>query len=196
MDPRQARTFDTLRAAVLELASAKPIDEVSVTELARSAGVTRETFYRHHASPVDLLAAVLGAELDELLTSTAALPASSGSGRSVFEQPELALLEHVAAHAAIYRNALSPHLTAGLRDVLTESIQRHLLDHLQRHPQIAPDVSGRRPDQRAQAMFAAYAASGTVGAIEAWLVSGDLDQTDAATQVILAASPEWWLGRA
>ena len=45
-------------------------------------------------------------------------------------------------------------------------------------------------------MFAAYAASGTVGAIEAWLVSGDLDDTDAATQAILAASPEWWLGRA
>jgi len=196
MDPRQARTFDTLRAAVIELASAKPIDEVSVTELARSAGVTRETFYRHHSSPVDLLAAVLGAELDELLATTAALPASTGGDRSVFEQPERALLEHVAAHAAIYRNALSPHLTARLRDLLTESIQKQLLGHLRRHPHIAPEVSGRRPDERTQAMFAAYAASGTVGAIEAWLVSGDLDDTDAATQAILAASPEWWLGRA
>jgi len=196
MDPRQARTFDTLRAAVIELASAKSIDEVSVTELARSAGVTRETFYRHHSSPVDLLAAVLGAELDELLATTAALPASTGGDRSVFEQPERALLEHVAAHAAIYRNALSPHLTARLRDLLTESIQKQLLGHLRRHPHIAPEVSGRRPDERAQAMFAAYAASGTVGAIEAWLVSGDLDDADAATQAILAASPEWWLGRA
>lgn len=196
MDPRQARTFDTLRAAVIELASAKPIDEVSVTELARSAGVTRETFYRHHSSPVDLLAAVLGAELDELLATTAALPASTGGDRSVFEQPERALLEHVAAHAAIYRNALSPHLTARLRDLLTESIQKQLLGHLRRHPHIAPEVSGRRPDERTQAMFAAYGASGTVGAIEAWLVSGDLDDTDAATQAILAASPEWWLGRA
>jgi AcrR family transcriptional regulator len=195
MDPRQARTFETLRSAVLELASAKSIDEVSVTELAKAAGVTRETFYRHYSSPVDLLAAVLVHELDALLAGTAELPASTGSARSVFEQPERALLEHVAAHAEIYRNALSPHLTARLHDVLTESIQRRLVEHLRRHPQIAPDVLGRRPAERDLAMFAAFAASGTVGAIEAWLVSGDLDDTDAATHAILAASPEWWLGR-
>jgi len=192
MDPRQARTIEALRSAILELASVKPIDEVSVAEVARVASVTRETFYRHHTSPVDLLAAVLGEELDALVAANAALPATTGGPESVFEQPERALLQHVSAHAGIYRNALTPHLTSRLRDVLTESIQRQLLEHLQRHPHIAPR-SGY-PDDRARRMFASYAASGTVGAIETWLATGDLDDIDAAAQTILAASPQWWLG--
>jgi AcrR family transcriptional regulator len=194
MDPRQARTTEALRSAILGLAAAKPIDDVSVAEVARAASITRETFYRHHASPVDLLAAVLGAELEAMVVANAALPATTGGAESVFAQPERALVEHVVEHAAIYRNALTPHLTSRLRDVLTDSIQLQLLAHLRRHPQIAPTVRGAQADDRARAMFASYAASGTVGAIETWLTTGALDDTDGAAQTILAASPEWWLG--
>ncbi|MFT4305577.1 MAG: helix-turn-helix domain-containing protein, partial [Microbacterium sp.] len=60
MDPRRQRTRERLRGAVLELAAAKPIERVTVAELARAAGVMRDTVYRHTPGPVELLAEVLG----------------------------------------------------------------------------------------------------------------------------------------
>ena len=63
MDPRQLRTRRRLRETIYTLAAAKPIDEATMTEVARGAGVTRDTVYRHGASPVALLADFLGEEL-------------------------------------------------------------------------------------------------------------------------------------
>lgn len=193
MDPRQARTRRALREAIYTLAAEKPIEQVTVAEVSRVASITRDTFYRHAATPVHLLADFLGEELGGFLEAD--LPDQSGSELSVFDESERQLLRHVAGHATIYRNAMNPRLVGPLRDALINRIEAALAHHLSRHPHIAPAREDGIPPERHVRMLVAYAGTGTVGAIEEWLTTGDLDDIDAAARTIIAASPTWWLGR-
>ncbi|WP_341934377.1 hypothetical protein MRBLWO14_003552 [Microbacterium sp. LWO14-1.2] len=182
MDARARRTRDGLRAAVLALGERMPIGDVTVAAVCAEAGVTRDTFYRHSESTVALLADALAAEIAEAME---VLPRTDEIGDG-----ERALLEHVQRRARVYRGAMHPLLAAPVRDNLDRSIRAGLLLWVELHPEIVPDVFAH--DAAALAIAVAYAASGTVGAIEEWLRSGD-DDIDRAVRLILAASPEWWL---
>jgi len=100
----------------------------------------------------------------------------------------------VAEHAEIYRNALVHGTDDYVRDMLELRIHTALTAYLHAHPQILPTelASGDQPLNTEIAI--AYAVNGTVGAIEAWLRSAELD-TDAAARAIVAASPSWWVQR-
>ncbi|QLD10313.1 TetR/AcrR family transcriptional regulator [Microbacterium oleivorans] len=181
MDPRSIRSRTALRGAVLELAAGKPIGVVSVAEVCRVAGVTRDTFYRHADAPVTLLAEALGAELADMLRRVSELESLSGA--------EALLLEHVRSRGDVYRGALAPSLAAPVRANLEGAVAKGLAAWLVRHPEAEP--SGLR-EPAAREIAIAYAAGGTVAAIEVWLRSGAEDVAW-ATRAILAASPEWWL---
>lgn len=182
MDARARRSQEKLRTTVISLAAGAPIAEITVSAICREAGVTRDTFYRHAASPVDLLAVALSAEIDDLM---AVLPESEAIGDG-----ERILLEHVRRRAAVYRGAMHPLLAAPVRSNLERSIRGGLVLWARLHPHIVPAVLV--DDEPAMTMAIAYAAAGTVGAIEEWLRGDDMD-IDRAVEVILAASPEWWL---
>lgn len=195
MDPRQRRTRTKLRSTVLRLAAEKPIAQVTVAEIARDACVTRDTVYRHGADPVTLLADFLGDDLDALMAKLVGLPAVAPPGRTVFDHSEQELLEHILEHENIYRNALEPRLIGPLRDMLIDRISEGLAQHIAAHPEIAPSRDPRVSPETHGRMMVAYAAAGTVAAIEEWLRSGDLRSPEAAARTLIAASPEWWLGR-
>jgi len=182
MDARARRSQEKLRSAAISLATGTPIAEITASEICREAGVTRDTFYRHANSPVDLLADALSAEIDEVMS---VLPESDAIGDG-----ERALLEHVQRRGAVYRGAMHPLIAAPIRSNLEQSIRGGLELWARLHPQIVPAVF--LADEAAMRMAIAYAAAGTVGAIEEWLRDGDED-IERAVEVILAASPEWWL---
>jgi AcrR family transcriptional regulator len=181
MDPRVRRTQERLRSAVLQLASTTRLSQISVTDLCRAAGVTRDTFYRHAAGVAELAADALEAEL-AAVTSALGAEAAIGDG-------ERMLLEHVRARSAVYRSAMEPLLAAPVRAGLERSLRQGLEQWVQRRPGIVPGaIAG---DAAAVSLAVAYAAAGTVGAIEQWLHT-DMADLDRAVAVILAASAEWW----
>ena len=194
MDTRQLKTRRALFDAILSLAAETPVDDITVTALAQRAGITRETFYRHSDSPVDLLAVALAEDLGALAAVDEVLPARSETGESVFRAPTAVLIEHMSRHADIYRRAMNPHLNARLRESLTNLVTWGLMRHLDAHPEIAPTIGGEPADAIGRRVLVAYAASGTIGAIELWLSEGDPSDLDGATEAILAAAPEWWQG--
>ncbi|MEH3089103.1 MAG: TetR family transcriptional regulator [Microbacterium arborescens] len=181
MDPRSMRSRDALRRAGLELAASRPVAEISVAEICRVAGVTRDTFYRHADAPVALVADALADELDTALGAVGDLESIS--------RAETLLLTHVRSRADVYRGALQPSLAAPVRAVLERAVAVGLVDWLARHPEIRPAAVD---DDAAREIAIAYAAGGTVAAIEVWLRAGAEDVAW-ATRAILAASPEWWL---
>lgn len=182
MDARFVRSRTLLRAAALELAAARPVADITVAELCRRAGVTRETFYRHAPSVADLLAAALGEELEAAL---ARVPPTEPVGVA-----ERALLTHVADRALVYRHAMNPLLIAPVRHWLDRSLRAGLTDLLARRPELVPsEIAG---DPVAVSMAVAYAAAGTIGAVEEWLRTGATD-VDRAVEIVLAASPQLWL---
>src|SRR5258708_5774020 len=56
-DPRITRTGRALAQAIVELASQRPVSQITVADLAGRAGVTRATFYHHYSGPLELLVA-------------------------------------------------------------------------------------------------------------------------------------------
>ena len=115
------------------------------------------------------------------------------------EDFQRALVNHVHTNAAIYRRNLRQRLPQQLRDGLIDHIEWGLLDHLVRHPHIAPlhAASGdaaSTADARYQeaALYAAIAASGTVAALETWLRGPDPLDQEWAVRAIMRGIAEWW----
>src|SRR5246127_4375910 len=65
-DPRITRTASAFEQAVVELASQRPVSQITVAELADRAGMTRATFYNRYSSPLDLLIHVLYSDLERV----------------------------------------------------------------------------------------------------------------------------------
>lgn len=192
VDPRARRSRDRLFAAVLELAASGRVDGVSVSEVARTAGVTRDTFYRHSGSVSELLTMALAERLLDYLAGHVGeqFPAPSELV-DVLASAELALLRHIAELGSVYRAALGGSSAAPVRRALTSFLQENIEVALRLYPDIAP-LPENEMDDLSRAMIAAYAASGTVGAIEVWLHSGDLDDSAGASLIIAAGAPTWW----
>ena len=197
LDPRSERSRRRLFDAALALAATGEIDTATVTDVARAAQVTRDTFYRHARSVPELVELALGEKLDELGRDfVAAIEVRARGGDSFDPQDfagaaEKALLRHVLDYESAYRGALNSDSGGGIRALLTGYVQRAVWEALQKYPE-AIDLPGARADDRTIRMIAAYGASGTIGAIHAWLNSGRTDDIDHAVSVILAASPPWW----
>ncbi len=105
MDARARRSRDRLHSAVLRMAAERPVGQVSISELAREAGVHRSTFYEHAASPVELLRQALVAELDDLRQGLLVEPAA-GSAADIATGVTLSVLRHIESHIALYRRDL------------------------------------------------------------------------------------------
>lgn len=54
------KTEGAVEAALLRLLAKKPLADVTVSELAREANVSRSTFYEHYGNPVDVYDALVG----------------------------------------------------------------------------------------------------------------------------------------
>jgi AcrR family transcriptional regulator len=193
MDARSRRSRTALIEAVYRLSVEKGIDRLTVTEVAAAAGVSRDTFYRHSSDPVELLCSALAEELAESVSAYLAMPVIGDSDDSVFLAPAMAVMEHMRAHAAIYRQ--SPGSKSGARlTALIESAARQVIEtHLDNHPEIVPAPLLPMTDVVRQ-MSLAYASSGATASFFAWILGDDLDDVRRYAQVVLASGPEWWLG--
>lgn len=191
MDPRARRSRDRLIAAVLAFADAGRLDDVSVSELAREAEVTRDTFYRHASSVTDLLTLAIDEKLQEFSESTTPGLPDRADLAAVLRASEPALLRHIAEHANVYRTALTGDNAAPVSRTLHAFLAANLATALREYPDIAP-LPADEMDETAIAMISAYAAAGYIAAAREWLVSGDVDDIDRAGEVISAGAPEWW----
>ena len=191
MDPRQRRTQAKLHAAVLTLAEAGPIAEVTMTQLTAEAGVHRSTLYEHAASPFALLEAALTAELDEIGTG---LAEGEEQGASVTEVTR-AVLEHVLAHRAIYRRGLGEGSGASsLHPMLSRHFRGSGAVVFATHDWSAlTEVTGATAGELSEAA-GLFLAEGTVGQIAGWIAGAEPD-VDRFLRVYLALAPAWWPGR-
>lgn len=193
MDARAQRTRALLERTILDLASRRPLSDISVTDIARAAGITRPTFYAHADSPGDLLALVLGRQLDRIAKTEGSPTDSAGWP----DAPQHALVAHVLDNAAVYRRNLNGRLPHEVRNVLIDHTERALVNHFLRHPSILPSAaagsSAQDPDDfyRRSALFAEMAASGTVAALEVWLHGPDPLDAAWAVAAIREGSAHW-----
>lgn len=167
MDPRIARTQRSLREALFALARERPLEQISVSDIAERAGVNRSTYYQHYTDKDTLLAEALDAALDDTIGAEGEL--SEDAGQRIL----LSYLQHVADHADLYRSLLGAQGSAAVQVGMQQRVQTILQNVYEREG--AAFVPGLPPRVAA----AALAGSG-VAVIRAWLESEPLPDVGVA----------------
>jgi AcrR family transcriptional regulator len=114
-DARAVRTREALRRALLKLLESKPLDQITIRDIAAAAGIGYTTFFRHHPTKEALLNEIAAKQIRRLIAL--ALPAvEAGDTRAA----SLALCSYVQQHRALW----STLLTGGAAGVLREEFIR------------------------------------------------------------------------
>lgn len=124
MDPRQVKSREALIAAAIDLVDERELAEISVTDLAGRAGLTRMTFYQHFPDRDALLQAA-GAERFE--SALGDFGTGEGQRRGLLAGSQV-LLAHLSAHRVFYQR-----LVLGTSGIETyQAIQSFLADRIAR----------------------------------------------------------------
>lgn len=184
-DPRSARTRATLLRALREVAAQVPLDEVSVSELCRRAGVRRTTFYSYASSVPALLTDLLLSDLDQRLEVDDTSGLSVEDTAREFHERLAAALAAVAEQRVLYLAALDATGSAPLRRGLADLFGRRLAYAIGiwREHGIALEVDDE--------LAVAYGAGGLAAVLEAWARSESTDADAWAARVRDQLAP-WW----
>jgi AcrR family transcriptional regulator len=185
-DPRRLKTRARLAAAVLAIATERPISEVTVSELASAAGVHRSTFYEHAESPGELLQSVLRSELDELRIPL--VGAAREDSELAVTRVTAGVLRHVDSHESIYLRGLGEGSGAASLHAMLSSHFRGSIDLLFEQDTVALPT-GSFLDR---STVAAFIADGTVGAIEVWLTTAKPRNVELFLARFSQLVPAWW----
>jgi AcrR family transcriptional regulator len=153
-DRRIKRTRRALAAAIVELASTRPYDSISIREITDKADVGYATFFRHYDSKDDLLL-----ELFDQVTQSLETPAG-GFNEDHFRNEGKLVFTQVKQNEAIFRSIFENRaFTRKLRKVLIEHINRSIQQHgfRQSHPEIPVEIMVHQM------------AVGAIGLFEWWL---------------------------
>jgi AcrR family transcriptional regulator len=184
-DPRITRTARALEQAIVELASQRPVSQITVAELAHRAGVTRATVYNRYGSPLNLLIQVLDTDLqrghrqEEQRRATGEYTTTENLRFAIGE-----VADHITRFQAIYQHALHDPADNGVYEALI----RHFIDYS--HVVLARCTHPDLPDTNHQ-VIAHFVSHGFAGAIKAWLHDDSITKHD-LVEAAVACTPTWW----
>lgn len=186
-DPRPARTRSAIIAAVERLPDL-PAEQVTVSAIARDAGVSRSVFYTHFSGLEDLLSAVLAETAEKINPS-----AGETGGLSALQLSTTSLkrlVDHVQSRATFYKAAFAWNTTAGLHQAAIEGYARHIRDLTE---SIRSSTSSHRalPPIDYTDFAATFVAGGFIAALTDWLRTGQTIPSEALVQKLLGLLPEW-----
>lgn len=111
-DARAVRTREALRRALLELLEVKPLERISIRDIAAKSGVGYTTFFRHHPTKESLLDDVAAAQIRELVNLVAPVMDSSNNMRTV----SVALCTRIDEHRKLWSTLLTGGAAGALRE--------------------------------------------------------------------------------
>jgi len=184
-DPRAVRTRQKLVAAFHEEIRDCDLGMMSVSALARAAGVNRTSFYEHFASPEDLAIHALSdlfdvvRNADMAMRSPHTVPAAEASRRALREIVYF-VHERRESYLRLLGPGAAPQLVRGVGQAFTERTVQ-ALERIEARPADA--------DPRVTAQFLA---GGVLGVIGAWLA----DQAgpwspDQLVEALIQCLPGW-----
>lgn len=186
LEPRALRSRALILEAVRSGLADTPLDQMTVSEVCRRAGVHRVTFYGHwpdvRAAAADAFAEVIDsiASIDEADVAGATAPADLAAR---YEAALAAQLVEIRDRRDIYRSLTeSPAFSDRLFAALDERAQLAV----QSLVELGLDVPGA-----ASGIAAAHLAGGVVAATARWART-ETDDVDAAVAEFVAQLPGWW----
>lgn len=165
-DARILRTRAALHKAITELATQKPVSEVTVSELAERASINRVTFYKHYASTAEALADAL---TEELRQAFAAAPPAAEFDQ--FTHCIYTTLEHIDSRKHLYTLAFSDQVDGTVPIMLSRFLNSVAETYLTKRRKKKPSV----PDVDLD-VAAAFLSNGATGALRIWVLEGDMSR--------------------
>jgi AcrR family transcriptional regulator len=184
-DPRIVRTAQACAVAIVELASQRPISQVTIADLADRAGVTRATFYNHYSSPLQLLIQVLVADLDRVHRLEDERRTDGGLAPAELLRLSIAdVADHIDRFKPVYLHAVRDPADGGVYEALVRHFTDYAVAFIARctHPDL-PDAN--------RDVMAQFVAQGFAGAIKAWLGDPSVTKAD-LVDAAMACAPVWW----
>lgn len=158
IDPRAARSRERLHEAMLELIAAKPLEDISVVEIAARAGVGYATFFRHYPDKQSLWSDATESLIHEINIRVEPMMASADHRAASLE-----ICNFVAEHFDVYRMLLA----GGAADATREVMMRDTLKVAEGQP--SRELIGLPPT------LGSHFAVNAIFAILAWWVQGHED---------------------
>lgn len=155
-DARAVNTRRSLRKALLQLLDRKTLEEITIREIADTAGVNYTTFLRHYTGKEDLLEEIAAREIQTLFEMT--IPAL---GRSDARSGALALCNYVADHRALWTRLLTGGAAPRLREEFIRMTRAFAAEHGSEHDWLPPEVG------------VLFGASSTIELLTWWLQQDD-----------------------
>ena len=138
----------------MELASAQPISQVTVADLAERARVTRATFYNHYTNPLDLLLQVLLGDLERAHHDEEERRARGGlSAAEILRLSIVDVVDHIERFKAVYQQAVHDPADGGVYEALVRHFADYALAFIARctHPDLpCANHQRHRPVRRAR----------------------------------------------
>ncbi|MFM1655724.1 TetR/AcrR family transcriptional regulator [Brevibacillus sp. B_LB10_24] len=139
-DIRVVRTRSKLREALTDLLQNSAYAAVNVTDIARTAGVNRITFYNHYSAKDELISEILDLQLDSYISLIDRFNPYKLSGGLTAEIEQFIRInfEHFDQYAKVYKILLSgefPDYSKRFIEMMQESI-RHVLSKMMRSPEL------------------------------------------------------------
>ncbi|WP_449281384.1 TetR/AcrR family transcriptional regulator [Leucobacter sp.] len=186
-DARIVRTRAALHRAIIQLATEKPVPSITVSELAELAGINRVTFYKHFASPAETLGSALSLELDPAREHfIAGYTELTADPVEIFTASINQILDHVERHRGLYLLSINTPQDGTVPNLLTDHFTETIKLYLEQRELHEPQVPEFEVD-----VVSRFFGMGLVGAIKAWVLSGESDR-EAFLNSITTLAPAWW----
>ena len=161
-------TKKLLKDALLRLLENKPVAKITITELCRTAGINRSTFYAHYEIPHDVLLDIEHDLMDELTELLQPL-----SGRNLRASAEI-MCHYLYEHADLLRILIRNFSDHDLEQMMNESYLR-VIEH----------SNVKMKDKDLLRLMVAYMAGGGYSLLALWLQE-DIKKTPEEIAELLA----------
>lgn len=180
-DPRVEATRAKLFDAIRELSAAG--EDISVSSVAKAAGVGRATFYTHFSGIDDL-----ALHLQETTFHALALEARAeiAQGGDALAQSQHALIAHYGAYRPLYAATFSVAVPRGVESRVAALMREEILAHIR----LLIDMpAGVDPD-----LAATYLAHAAMGLIASWVVGDVETEPERLADHLTDLMPAWMSG--
>ncbi|WP_145047236.1 TetR/AcrR family transcriptional regulator [Paenibacillus xylanexedens] len=167
MDRRSLRTREILREALFDMASNKPLENITVKELTDRARLNRGTFYVQYQDMNDFLEQLKNEILEEYHSIIKKLGYHNG-GREPFVDPPVGFVrpfEFVQLHERFFRIFMGSVDSTGFAKQMSDPIKNQFQStYLMKHRHLKPiDIPVK------QLYLFSYLASAYIGSLQLWI---------------------------
>lgn len=164
MDLRKRRSQEKLQLALAQHLQNKTIDEITIGELTKTAGVSRQTFYSNFDSKQSILLSRIESLFEKAWTKTEVLIQSSEIGREEFVEVSVRnLLEECDKERTMMRAAFTGQAGIQCLSLLKTLISRLISDRILF--QFNHNFNARQLDT-----ISDFYAGGIIGTVQGWLI--------------------------